>query len=112
MVENTRDIEAELEGLLDGLQPGWRALTIARRFLPGMTVANSLPCAEEDGLRGRPEVTVPGLPNIFLAGDWVGSEGLLADASAASASEASDRVLAVLAKTSVGREWSLTHETG
>jgi thioredoxin reductase len=29
-------------------------------------------------------VTATGLPGVFLAGDWVGAEGLLADASLAS----------------------------
>ncbi len=109
MVTNAKDAEAELEGLLDRLQPGWRAHTLARRFLSSMTVAHSLPSADEGGLRGRPGVVVPGLRNIFLAGDWVGQEGLLADASAASASEATACVLQALSRNLVTREGSLTH---
>jgi phytoene dehydrogenase-like protein len=97
-------VEAELEAFLDRLQPGWREHVVARQFLPGMIVANHLPRAEEGGVSGRPDVQVEGCPNVFLAGDWVGSEGLLADASAASAARAARRVLAAPARA--GRDVS------
>jgi phytoene dehydrogenase-like protein len=86
-------VEDELEALLDRLQPGWRDRVIERRFLPKMTVAHALPRAEEGGLSGRPGVSLRERPGVFLAGDWVGAEGLLADAAAASAEEAARRVL-------------------
>ncbi len=90
--------EPELEGCLDRLQPGWRSHTIARRYLPSMTVAHSLPLAREHGLASRPAVSLAEHPNVFLAGDWVGPEGLLADAAAASARSSARHVLAVLAQ--------------
>src|SRR5204863_9219333 len=34
--------EAELEALLDEMQPGWRELVVHCRFLPSMVVANAL----------------------------------------------------------------------
>ena len=37
------------------------------------------------GLAGRPGVAVPDRPGTFVAGDWVGPEGHLADAVLASA---------------------------
>ncbi len=101
--------EAELEAYLEMLQPGWRDHVVARRFLPGMTVAHSLPRADEGGLAGRPGVAVPGHPNLFLAGDWVGNRGLLADASAASASEAARRVLEALDRAPVHSGGSMSH---
>ena len=61
---------------------------VERRFLPAMTVAHALPLAEEGGLAGRPGVTRAGAAGVFLAGDWVGPRGMLADAAAASAEEA------------------------
>jgi phytoene dehydrogenase-like protein len=88
--------EGELEAFLDRLQPGWRDHVVARRSLPGMTVAHALPRADEGGLAGRPGVAVGDMPNVFLAGDWVGGRGMLADASAASAEEAARRALASL----------------
>lgn len=76
--------EAELERLLDLLQPGWRALVIARRFDREVLVASALVSARAGGFRGRPGSDVPGVGNAFLAGDWVGPTGQLADAAVAS----------------------------
>jgi phytoene dehydrogenase-like protein len=86
--------ERQLEGVLDLLQPGWRSAVIARRFLPQLVVTNALVTAAGGGLPGRPGPAVPGIAGLYVAGDWVGREGLLFDASAASASEAARLVLA------------------
>ncbi|MGC3971664.1 MAG: FAD-dependent oxidoreductase [Pirellulales bacterium] len=91
--QDARMIEAELESSLDALQPGWRNEITARRYLPSMLVAGALPTPDHGGLAGRPQVAVSGRPGIYLAGDWVGSRGMLADASAASAEEAVRLVL-------------------
>lgn len=85
--------EVELEEVLDQMQPDWRAHTVERRFLPGMIVSHCLPTASEGGLAGRPAVRVEGMAGVYLAGDWVGARGMLADASAASAEEAASCVL-------------------
>jgi phytoene dehydrogenase-like protein len=102
-------VRAELETFLDRLQPGWREQTLTMRYLPGMTVAQSLPCADESGLAGRPGVVFPDSPHTFLAGDWVGPEGMLADASAASAAEAARRVLLALSMTPARPAGNLSH---
>jgi phytoene dehydrogenase-like protein len=83
---------AELEALVDRLQPGWREHVAERRFLPHMLVASDLPTAEQGGLAGRPVVALDS-PGLFLAGDWVGADGLLADASLASAAAAAERAI-------------------
>jgi phytoene dehydrogenase-like protein len=101
--------EQELEGFLHRLQPSWRFHTVARRFLPGMTVTPALPRADQGGLSGRPGVTIRERAGIFLAGDWVGAEGMLADASAASAEEAARNVLDLLERTPGRIERSETH---
>lgn len=85
--------EAELTGLLDEVQPGWRDVEVDRSFLPAMVVSNALVTAAGGGLRGRADVAVPGLANVYLAGDWIGPEGLLADASLASAARVAERIL-------------------
>ena len=77
--------ERELEGLLDLIQPGWREVVVEHRFLPSMLVSHALPTAAGGGTHGRPGVAVPGSDGVYVAGDWVGPEGLLADASLASA---------------------------
>ena len=54
------------------------------RFLARMVVTAAMPLARSGGYRGRPAVTATGSRRTFLAGDWVGADGLLADASLAS----------------------------
>jgi len=76
--------ERELEGALDLLQPGWRSAVAFRRFLPAVVVSHALVDAESGGFSGRPRGDVPALRNVFLAGDWIGPVGQLADASVAS----------------------------
>ena len=55
-----------------------------RRFLACMTVAGAMPTAAAGGFEGRPRHDETGVAGVTMAGDWVGPEGLLADASLAS----------------------------
>jgi phytoene dehydrogenase-like protein len=81
--------ERALERLLDRFQPGWRELIVHRRFLPSMVVANALVTPSAP----RPSVATS-VRGLYLAGDWVGDEGLLSDAALASARAASKAILA------------------
>lgn len=81
--------EEFLENAFDRAHPGWRDRVIHRRFLPSMTVSNALVKAGA----ARPPVVTP-VRGLFLAGDWVGDEGMLADAAFASARAAARAVLA------------------
>ena len=89
------DVRAELEALVDLVQPGWREAVVHARFLPRLLVAHGLPSAAQGGAEGRPGAVVSDVPRLFIAGDWVGPTGLLADASLASARQAADAVLAL-----------------
>ena len=84
--------ERELEDVLDRLQPGWRAAVVERRFLPALVVSHATVTAAAGGLAGRPAPAVPGVERLYVAGDWVGAEGLLADASLASARQVADLI--------------------
>ena len=88
--ESAKSVEQELEQFLDLLQPDWQASLIEKRFLPSMTVANAVVDAERGGFAGRPAPAVPNINGLFIAGDWVGAEGMLADASFASAKLAAE----------------------
>jgi phytoene dehydrogenase-like protein len=88
-----REDERDLEDLLDAAQPGWRGALVRRQYLPRIEAVGTLPTAREGGFAGRPGPRVPGLDNLYLAGDWVGSEGFLADASLASAQRAAELVV-------------------
>jgi phytoene dehydrogenase-like protein len=83
--------EKDVEGFLDILQPGWRTEVVVQRFLPSMTVINAIPTATRGGLDGRPSVGVRDVPGLYIAGDWVGAHGTLANAAVASAARAARR---------------------
>ena len=76
--------EGELELLLDELQPGWREVVVHRRFLPAMIVSNAVAEPARDGAAQRPAPTTS-IRGLYLAGDWVGDDGILSDAALASA---------------------------
>jgi phytoene dehydrogenase-like protein len=86
-------VRAQLEDLMDALQPGWRERVAFTRFAPHLTVCHALATAERGGLPGRPPVEVGQVAGLFVAGDWVGPEGLLADASLASGYAAAQAIL-------------------
>jgi phytoene dehydrogenase-like protein len=87
---DAQTIEHELENMLDLMQPGWRDALVARQFLPNMIVSHALVTAEQGGTSGRPGPDVPGIRGLYVAGDWVGPEGMLVDASLASAKRAAE----------------------
>jgi phytoene dehydrogenase-like protein len=80
--------EQALEALLDRMQPGWRDVLVHRRFLPSMTVANALPIPDAP----RPSA-VTNVRGLYIAGDWVGSEGMLSDAALSSARAVAKAIL-------------------
>jgi len=94
-----RNAIEELEGVADLVMPGWRAFEVKRQELRGMVVANGLPRWD----RARPAVTLANAPGVFIAGDWVGDEGMIADTAAASAMQAAEAVAQWLAIGGVAR---------
>jgi len=68
------------------------------RRLHRMTAVSAIATAELGGLRGRPQVDNTGLENVFIAGDWVGAEGHLADAAIGSGRAAAEAALRCLDK--------------
>jgi phytoene dehydrogenase-like protein len=73
-------IREELEDFATLLIPEWRRHARVPRFLPNLIVTPMPPSPQ-----GRPDIDFPGLENVVIAGDWVGAEGMLADAAVASA---------------------------
>ncbi|MGI9613954.1 MAG: FAD-dependent oxidoreductase [Acidimicrobiales bacterium] len=67
-----------------------------RRQLRELVPVTAIPTASTGGMAGRPPVTDTGRDNTFLVGDWVGSEGHLADAVLASAATAAQLALDVV----------------
>lgn len=79
---------------------------VTSRRLHRMTAVSAIPTAKRGGLAGRPGTAVADRPGVFIAGDWVGPKGHLADASLASAKQAALGAvdhLAQIAPASAGR---------
>jgi hypothetical protein len=72
-------LRAELEDYASLVMPSWPRHTEAVRFLPDLTVTSFMP---ETG--GRPDTDFLRNNRITIAGDWIGPEGMLADAAVAS----------------------------
>lgn len=66
------------------------------RYLHRMVASSAQPTPSGGGLHGRPTVTGTGLDGVLVAGDWVGPEGYLADASLASAATAAHTAVTTL----------------
>lgn len=79
--DRRRGRRQDLERWLDLVLPQWRART-AERYHPSLTVAYAHPHVQRSGAGVRTRSSRPG---VWLAGDWVGAEGWLADRAIASA---------------------------
>jgi hypothetical protein len=82
-----------MEDFLDTVQPGWREFVIKQRYLPNLIVYNLLVTAAQGGVKGRPSPKINDIQGLYLVGDWIGQEGLLADASFASAKQAAMEII-------------------
>lgn len=80
-------LRTTFEHRLDQFQPGWQKRLGPSFYYPHLTVTHAL-ATPGKGLAGRPPIEVKGLPNLLLAGDWVGESGWLADAALVSGREA------------------------
>jgi len=85
-------MRAVLGAALDLQVPDWRARVVVERWMPGLVVAHDHTLASNNG--ARVPSAVADRPGVWLAGDWVGDEGMLADAAAASARAAAHAILA------------------
>jgi glycine/D-amino acid oxidase-like deaminating enzyme len=72
-------VRKELEDYATLAIPRWKNYAGFVRFLPKLTVTPMMP-----GPQGRPAVDCLKMERVTIAGDWVGAEGMLADAAVAS----------------------------
>jgi phytoene dehydrogenase-like protein len=96
LMSYVRTSRQDLEGLADVVQPGWRAELRLERHLPRMVAVGAVAAPDR-----RPPVTYA--PGLFLAGDWVGDEGWLADAALASGAAAASAYLAAYPRDGAAR---------
>lgn len=83
-------IKKELEQFLDKLQPGWQQFVISKRFIPNITVNQRLPqIGDERILRDYKT----GIPGLYIAGDWVSPDSILADGAMSSGKQAAEEII-------------------
>lgn len=58
-----------------------------------MIVSHTVVTAARQGLQGRPGPEIPGTRHLYVGGDWVGPEGMLADAALARVRRAAVTIL-------------------
>jgi hypothetical protein len=83
-------VRAELEEFATLLMPRWKQHARIVRFMPDLMVNPMMPETVK-----RPDVdflAAHGHQRVMIAGDWVGSEGLLSDAAISSALRAARMV--------------------
>ena len=74
------DHRAALEQLVDGVHPSWRDRLVEAKFGRRLVVAHDRPRHGVDPA-DRPTHAVRDLPGVFVAGDWITTDGMLADAA-------------------------------
>ena len=73
----------ELEDWMSVLQPGWKSEAVTERFMPRLTTSYGIQAV------GRSPLTEDApIGGLFLSGDWVGGQSILADAAVGSAKRA------------------------
>ncbi|QOR68149.1 FAD-dependent oxidoreductase [Cytobacillus suaedae] len=82
--------EAQLLSFMGLIQPGWEKSVVYKRYLHNMVVTH---VNSKGGVSTRPDPEVLQLPGLYIAGDWVGDEGWLVDASFKSAEKAAARIV-------------------
>ena len=99
-----------LERLADDLLPGWRSHETRRQRLVGLTVSHDIPRWQAGGRRSEGQVA--DAAGLYLAGDWIGERGMLADAAAASARVAAEQVMTFLSEVQAVPARQASQQTG
>ncbi len=92
--EEGDDHRPQLEHALDVIQPTWQDHVVDARFVPRSMVSGDHARTATGGVSGRAPTDVTGVRGLALAGDWVGPQGMLADAAILSGLAAAKAVMA------------------
>ncbi|OZB96938.1 hypothetical protein CJP46_12140 [Paenibacillus sp. XY044] len=79
------EIQMRLKERLEAIQPGWEQEAAVIRFSPNLLAAHASRTALRNGDAPAPGPAVPEIQGLYVAGDWVGREGRLADTAMTSA---------------------------
>jgi phytoene dehydrogenase-like protein len=86
---SAEQLRERLEAHVRRWMPNYEQAVVTEQFLPSITVAYDVPQALHGGTRARARAG----EGLHLVGDWVGDQGLLLDASMASATRACEAIM-------------------
>jgi phytoene dehydrogenase-like protein len=93
LITDAKADKQQLIDLLHLLQPEWEEELVAIRYLPKILVAHDARTIHHAGSGSASSPIVPEIKGLYVAGDWVGQEGRLADAAMLSAKLAAQEVI-------------------
>lgn len=89
-LNHIQDDKEQLENTMELLHPNWEREVVAQQYLPKITVVYDFPHIDRVE---KPGPNIPGMPGVYVAGDWLGHDEILADAAVASGKRAALHIL-------------------
>lgn len=89
-INHFHDDQEQLENTMELLHPNWKREVVAQQYLPKITVVHDFPHIDRVE---KPGPNIPGMPGVYVAGDWAGHDEILADAAVASGKRAALHIL-------------------
>ncbi|EOS8271400.1 TPA: phytoene desaturase family protein [Bacillus cereus] len=89
-MKHTHEDKELLESTMDLLHPNWKREVVAQQYLPKITVVYDFLHINRVE---KPGPNIPEMPGVYVAGDWVGHDEILADAAVASGKRAALHIL-------------------
>jgi phytoene dehydrogenase-like protein len=83
-------LREELENWLEFIQPGWKDEVITTRFMPSITISHRIPMNVHQKIIEEPYL---GIPGVYLAGDWVSPDAMLADGAMKSGKICAEKII-------------------
>ncbi|MGH1297836.1 phytoene desaturase family protein [Bacillus pretiosus] len=89
-LNHIQEDKEQLENAMELLHPNWKREVVAQQYLPKITVVYDFPHIDRVE---KPGPNIPGMPGVYVAGDWAGHDEILADAAVASGKRAALHIL-------------------
>ncbi|WHY31458.1 phytoene desaturase family protein [Bacillus wiedmannii] len=89
-LNHIQEDKEQLENAMELLHPNWKREVVEQQYLPEITVVHDFPHIDRVE---KPGPNIPGMPGVYVAGDWAGHDEILADAAVASGKRAALHIL-------------------
>ncbi|WP_242239248.1 NAD(P)/FAD-dependent oxidoreductase [Bacillus cereus group sp. BfR-BA-01309] len=89
-LNHIQEDKEQLKNTMELLHPNWKREVVAQQYLPKISVVHDFPHIDRVE---NPGPNIPEMPGVYVAGDWVGHDEILADAAVASGKRAALHIL-------------------